>query len=226
MRSIVGVSLLLCASGGGGCTNDDGPAFYVTGLVSPAGTTCTVSAGSAILALGQLNVQFADSYYMFPRYRNQVISNAGTSPLRSDPAGIYVLGAEIELQNAAGGRLLFGRNLPNPYTVPAADFVPPAGGVGGSTTEVGVVQAIPPDYMPELDALLARRDRGAMLISLNVFGETVGGTDIEAREFLWPLQLCRGGCLFTCSDTTTGTCCLAGQDQLCEIPSDDPACTP
>ncbi len=190
-----------------GCVDDSGPALYIEGNLQPD-TDCTISAGGTLLARGVFNPAIAADYTFHPRYANQLFQNASSAPPRPDPNGVLIQGAEVTIMDAAGASLSFG-SLPNPFTVANTVFVPSSSGPnGGPGTAPGVLQIIPAVYADQL-AMMANDFQ--LLVSIKAFGETLGHVSVDAREFVWPIDVCFN-CLIDTSPDASGTCCEVGQD--------------
>jgi len=211
----------------GGCVDGDGPAFYISGHVS-ASEDCTYEPGNPFWLRGAFNVNVGSGYYaVTPLLNNQLRARGSDAPLRADPNGVLIEGAEVELTDAAGAPIPFG--LPNPFTVPTSDFVPSATSAESPGQAVGLVMVIPPAYALSLYDSLGGAGgdplaRTVVVANLRVFGETNGGVDVESDWWSWPIDVCRDACLTACVavDTTdTATCCTPGQDCVTEV-----ICTP
>lgn len=207
-----------------GCVDHDAASFFISGAVAPDGDDCLLEPGNALVSRGVFNVEQRAGYFVFPLYNNQLVSQGSEAPLRADTNGVLIQGAEIELRDAAGVALDFG-GLPNPFTVPTSDFVPSTPSVNAAGQAVGSILAIPPAYADVLFTQLggAGGDPAAsniVVAAISVFGETTGEVDVEADEWLWPIDICRGGCLFLClppEEMADAVCCTPGQDFACEV---------
>jgi hypothetical protein len=201
-----------------GCVDDSGPALYIQGNIAPD-SECVVAAGGTLLARGAFNPDIGVDYTFNAMFVNQLLSNASTAPPRPDPNGILMQGAEITIMDAAGGTVPFG-SLPNPFTISNTAFVPSSGSASGGAggTAPGVLTIIPAVYADELAAMAGDFQ---LLVSIRAFGETLGHVSVEAREFIWPIDICRD-CLIDTSPDAAGSCCLIGQDrsvpEMCLLP--------
>lgn len=214
--------LIVCAALAGGlvgCVDDNGSSLFISGNIAPD-ESCTISVDNEIVTRGRLNVEFNSGAYTFhPIYNNSLIKNSSDAPPRPDPNGLLVDGAEVEILDSAGNTVGFG-GLPNPFTVSNTSFVPSSSGPSSPGTAAGVLEIIPPAYIQELNNSFLPADpnaRGQLLINIQPFAETLGHTGVDGREFLWPVDLCRGrDCLFVpVTADEVHSCCLPGQDSLC-----------
>jgi hypothetical protein len=201
--------ILVAVLGLTGCIDDSGPALYIEGNIAPD-TECFVEGGSTtFVARGLFNPDIGVDYTFNAKFVNQLLSNASEAPPRPDPNGILMQGAEITIMDAAGGTISFG-GLPNPFTISNTAFVPSSGGASsGGGTAPGVLTIIPAVYADELAAMAGNFQ---LLVSIRAFGETLGHVSVDAREFVWPIDVCRG-CLIDTSPDAAGSCCLIGQDR-------------
>ncbi len=233
MRPFVVLTFLIAAAlAAGGCVDNDGASLYISGHVAPSGDDCTLEAGNALVSRGVFNVESRFGYFAFPLYNNQLRSRGSDAPLRTDPNGIHLQGAEVELQDAAGGLIDFGPGLPNPFSVPTSGFVPSTPQANAASQVVGNILAIPPAYADVLFEQLGGEggdDAAATVViaSIRVFGETNGDVDVESDDWLWPIDVCRGTCLFQCisaEDVAESICCTPGQDFTCDVPLSSSVC--
>jgi hypothetical protein len=79
--------------------------------------------------------------------------------------------------------------------VPLSDTIPPSSGAEPGRAPVSLL--LVPNNAIEED--------GTYLIHIRLFGHTLGGTPIEAGEFVWPLQVCTG-CLSSCNRDAAPPC--------------------
>jgi len=227
MRSTTSI-LVLCAALLGGCANTNDVSFFIAGHLAIEGTgaDCTVKVDNDLILRGTLDVaapcggRFAPrtQYFLFPLYVNQTIDRESSGPLRADPNGVFVEGAEVELRNQGGQPLAFAG--PNPFTVMASSFVPSAEGTDEARA-VGTLEIVPAAYGVELDSVLGGGD-ATIVASVTAFGHTNGDVSVETGEFLWPIDICHG-CLFQETPATadlmasTVLSCQPGQDALSQL---------
>jgi hypothetical protein len=201
----------------GGCVDDAGPAFFISGNLAPD-DTCVVTTGSPVLAAGTYNVaRHARGYLFSPLYNNQLFPNSSTAPPRPDPNGLIVEGGEVEIRDAAGNPISFP-GLPNPFSVTSATFVPSSSGPGGTPGQaVGALEIIPNAYADELDLILGDPNATLrILVSIIPFGETTGHVSLDGLEYIWPIDICSGDCGFVVPGPDESlTCCYPGQDFIC-----------
>ena len=211
--------VIACAPALAACVDHDASAFFISGHVAPAMGECSLEPGNPLVSRGVFNVESRFGYFVFPLYNNQLRNRGSDAPLRSDPNGVLVTSAEIELRDAANVAIDFG-GIPNPFSVPTSDFVPSTDSANLPAQAVGNVLVIPPAYADALAGMFA--DESVVIASIKVFGETTGGVDVESDEWLWPIDVCKGDCLFEClpPDATADEveCCTPGQDATCAVP--------
>lgn len=215
LGTFLGALLLLC-----GCVDNDGPAVFISGNLSPT-DACEYAPGNAFVAEGALNVDRAVAYFIHPEYNGQLRSRGSDAPLRADPNGMQIEGAEIELQSAAGDALSLA-GLPNPFVVPVSTYIASTPDPSSTSKSAGSIQAVPPPYVTALRDVVGPGcgDVQVVLAKVRVFGTTIGGVDVESGDWSWPITLCRGDCLVACSTDPAvadveSTCCGYGQDGLC-----------
>lgn len=220
MRSLISLSCVVaCVPWMAACVDNDASAFFVSAHVKPevGEDACSLEVGNALVSRGVFNVESRDGYFVFPLYNNQLRDRGSDAPLRSDPNGVLITSAEVELRKADGSVIAFA-GLPNPFSVATSDFVPSTESFSEPAQAVGNILAIPPAYADSLAGMFT--DQDVVVAAISVFGETTGGVDVESDEWLWPIDLCKGTCLFTCvpPDTEEPTaCCTPGQDFNCQV---------
>jgi hypothetical protein len=214
MRStslILIVALGLVASGSAGCVANDGPALIVGGAVL-FDDTCTAEPDDPTLLIGpgSFNTQLGGAYTVFPVLQSQLV-NAGGAGV-ANPNAILVTGAEVELREPGGAAIDFG-GLQNPFTVDVSVTVPSATGSAPGAAIAGVT-VIPPSHARGLDLLLGDDPNASMTVvaAVQLFGETVGGVDIEAAPWTWPINVFQGGYNVACIGTVELEGCLPCQD--------------
>lgn len=224
MRTLVFHTLVLAlAAASASCVDNDAASFFIECNVTPD-DSCIYSPGNECLSRGLYNPSLGGGYSIYPRYTNQLRSRGSNAPLRADPNGIHIRGAEVEIQAADGSTL--GVGLPNPFSIPTSTFVPSAGGADPSNAgqAVGDLQVIPPNY----GAALAGSGASTVLVKVRVFGETNGDVDVETDDYLWPIDLCEGTCLLGCPSAdmmgADEECCGFGQDRRCTVTTSDELC--
>ncbi|MCS6799232.1 MAG: hypothetical protein NZ898_12015 [Myxococcota bacterium] len=205
-----------------GCVDHDGPTLIIRGNAAPD-DECEFKPDKLVVR-GIFDVGATNSYALHPVYVNQMRSRQADAPPRADPNGIRIEGAEVELRDTAGAPLALGAGLPNPYTVMSGTFVPSIS-ANSDGVAVGELEVIPAPYAGALPV------GGTVVIAVRVFGETLGGVDIESAEYLWPIDVCASdlsgptpvSCLLLPpSDEVDIACCTCGNDFQCEVGA--PAC--
>lgn len=209
------LSLSLLAPALFGCADNDS-SLFIRGVMVPSQECSFEPSGSASLwTRGVLDVAFNDVYFAGLLIGNQLLPRGDPNKLRTETARILVRGAVVQVNTAAG------QNLAE-YTTNATGFADPARGEAPGWG-VSMVALTPSGLLSRGD--VADNDSWSELnIAVSVFGDTLGGDEIESNTFTFPLFVC-DGCLLDCSTATTGTgvcpvtedlptSCFPGQDQL------------
>ena len=111
--------------------------------------------------------------------------------------------AEVRLATLSHELLQFNDfPLPNPFLVPAAGPLP-ADGSG-----VIEVEAVPREYATSLTEFTGQ----SILVTMTLFGETEGGSELESARFTLPLSIC-DGCRTLCASDPQS------EDAECSRPS-------
>lgn len=212
-----GVSALICAAG---CA-DDGVSLHAICPIFPEldEDQCTYDPeGGDCLTEGVVNLASATSYRLYLRVESGLTARARQIPPQGEPNGMQITGAEIELRDASGARLLFKNvtrgnesiPVPNPYDVVASGYIAP------SAVGVVVLPAVDTDHLNQFLSA-SGPVLSQIVVSVKLKGRTSGGSAVEGGEFTWPLRLISvdpragNGCrdIGYCSDSF-------GQDQFAE----------
>ena len=200
-----------------GCEENESMLFIV-GVLAAEETDCIYSPeGTATLRTGGvLDISLRSSYRAGLLVGSQLTQRGNRDQLRTETARLSLYGAEVHLETAAGAPIA-------EYTTIGTGFVHPAGG-----TEPGfgamVVDVIPAG---------APVGPGLVLARIRVFGETLGGQEVESNEYSFPIQICTG-CLISypaeAADMTQGPgiyrCNIRGeeapttQEPVCHVGQD------
>lgn len=210
-------SVLLAAALLGGCV-DDNPGFYIRSNVTPD-SQCAWSGSSSEAGQGILDIGYGYAHYgIYPVYNSQLRSRLSNNPPRIDTNGIQIQSANIRLTDAAGTLL----PIPQPaYSVTASGFVPTS--VDNTPGEgIGFIDAIPVlaandirnlNLVAPPDMTTSPITPGTTLdivVHITVMGRTVGGEDVQAAEWTWPVTIC-DQCR-ACFGEPPDVACHPGQD--------------
>lgn len=213
-----------------GCA-DDNVSIFVTGVISPdiEESSCLFDPGTSVflLAPGTFNIETdlvlgtQPDYNLVISVSNQLQRRGGSG--RAETNGVNVQRTEVTIRGLDGNALNLG-GLPNPFSVPAAAYLPPAADFMSPGRGVVSSTIIPSAYATALATTLPRDADGNLvgtevIVSVKMVGETQGHIDIESDEYDWPVQLCGGLCLFQCSSEPVPYC-FPGQDAVSTISTD------
>ncbi len=204
-----------------GCVTDNA-SIYVSGnvVVNAGDGACEFSAESGILRpFGVYNLSFPAPYTAIPIFNSTLRNRA--SDFRSDPNGVLLTNATVELQDSVGNPLNLGDTFPNPFSVPISVFVPSANTDAQPSSMAGTMDLVPNSYRGALTPFVG----STIVASVTTSGKTLGDIEVESSEWRYPIELCNGQCLFTCSmgDILGGNSCFPGQDQAVIVGADNPA---
>jgi len=192
----------------GGCADNDS-ALFIRSVIALKAGDCLARAqpDATMLAYGVLDTSFGRSYVASLLVGNQMARQGDRDKVRTETSRIALRGAIVSVRDAFG-------NVIKEFTTDGAGFVDP-----GNGTEPGYgimfAELIPAD--------LIAVDPGAgstrVNVSVRVFGETLGGQDIESSELIFPIAVCNG-CLVSIPPDAIGATnrCTEG------VPPDDLPC--
>ena len=222
---VASLGLLVASSG---CA-DNNSTLFIKGVLLESGDNCVFEADgeSALLLSGILDVSLRSTYVMPLLLGNQLIPRGDSDKLRTETARVVIRGAVVEVLSADGSETLAS------FSTNAGGFVDPASGENPGWG-VTFVNAVSSDLAERLDGELAPLASRELNVSVYVYGDTLGGDEVESSTLTYPLFVCKG-CLVDCStgNVTTGMCdtypegglevgCFPGQDGLtpCQLLTD------
>jgi len=217
-RRAGGVAVLLGALSWG-CTDEE-TGLYILGNVKIEAPDCIAQAegGATLIAGGILDVALRPQYEASLLVGTQLTPRGDKSNLRTETMVTSVTGAEVHLFTDTGE--------------PSVEFTVPANGVirpeAASDPGFGIVFAtlIPASVGVELaDEITSPAERRTRVAEVRVFGETIGGLEVETSTFSYAIAVCEG-CLIdfpadaisdaegTCGriEDAPGLSCRPGQD--------------
>ena len=192
-------------------TNDS--MMYVIGIYARKQGACSPQpeANSPVLAKGTLDLAFAGEYRAALLIGNQITERGSREQLRTETSRVVLKGAEVRLEN------LRGEELHKAFSSTATGFVDPASGTDPSIA-VMYATLIPASVLETLT------DEGTLVANVRVFGQTLGGQDVESSELAFPIEICTG-CLIAypaaARDLTAD-----GTDYTCKVATDATMATP
>lgn len=207
-----GVTVLATAS----CADNDS-SLFIKGAMAPTGECIFEAEGDAALALtGIMDVAYASTYTLPLLVGNQLIARGDADKLRTETARVVIRGAVVNVLSADGAATFAS------FSTNAGGFVDPASG-SDPGWGVSFVNAISNDLANQLRGELALFESQELNVSVYVYGDTLGGDEVESSTLTFPLFVCNG-CLVDCSSADdNGNCdnfppeglelsCFPGQD--------------
>lgn len=221
----------VCGVGGvvGSACADNNSTIFIRQVQGPTAGQCTYTADPSALALGVgvLDVMLASQYRAALLVGNQMVQRGQPDMAKAETSRVSLTEAEVRVEDSAGNEI-------KSFTVPGNGFVDPG---SGTTPGWGVFMTILID--PATSKVIgdtyfkdkSQRSSGVLrtVAVVKVFGQTLGGTDVESGEFRFPIEVCYG-CLVSfppertdptylptpncqkCTDSTATEPCLFGQD--------------
>jgi hypothetical protein len=215
------VAALLGAGGlsTSGCEDNESMLFIV-GVLSAEQTDCiyTPEGGATLRTAGVLDLALRSGYRAGLLVGSQLTQRGNRDQLRTETARLSLKGAEVRLETASGSPIA-------EFTTIGTGFVHPG---GGSDPGFGVATV---DVIPAGAPI----SPGLVLARMRVFGDTLGGEEIQSNEYSFPIRVC-DGCLISypaeAADMTQGPgvylCALRSEDstvsteQICHVGQDVP----
>lgn len=160
------------------CAENDSMLFIV-GVLAIEETDCigTPQASAVLRFGGALDTSLRSSYGVTLLVGSQLTQRGNRDQLRTETARLTMRGAEVRLETANGAPVA-------EFTSISTGFVHPA---SGSDPGYGAISA-------ELIPTGAPVAPGVYVARIRVFGDTLGGEEIESNEYVYPIHVC-SGCL-------------------------------
>jgi hypothetical protein len=208
--------------------------MYIRQVQAPSKSDCTYAADPTQLHIqtGMLDLAISRRYWATLLIGNQLIQQGSAELVRSETSRIVVNEAEVQVETSRG------ETIGEAFRVPGTGFADPS---TANEPGWGLFQTILIDYTRSEMIRKMAGFSGDMPINktipvvavVRLFGNTLGGTDIESAEYRFPIEVCYG-CLvsFTpegvddaaavvpncqkalAAGATLVSACIAGQDQL------------
>jgi len=172
--------LALAAAAAPGCAENESQLFIV-GVMKLEASDCILDpdADAPLLTGGVLDRALRNGYRGGLLIGSQLTERGSREQLRTETARLTLRGAEVRLETVGGAALAEYTTVGTGFANPSSDTEP---GYGAMAVD------IVPAGAPLSDGLILARIR--------VFGETLGGQEIESNEYFFPIEVCNG-CLIS-----------------------------
>ena len=211
LQTLIGFVSVGAASGAftTGCADNDS-SLFIEGVLAMEAPQCSVQANpsSTMLGIGVLDVVFSSEYIAPLLVGNQLTPRGRKQQLRVETARITLRGAEVHVEDALGNEL-------TAFTVPGTGFVHPD---SSEDPGYGVFFAtlIPGQLGAQMagGGLSAAGTSRTLVANVRVFGDTLGGEEIESSELGFPIRVCNGCTIvypIEAIDPVTGRCVETGE---------------
>jgi hypothetical protein len=191
---------------------DNNMSIFIRQFQANQAPDCTLTSDPTALAVfgGTVDLGLTNTYVAFPLIGNQLIARGDQKQSKAEPNRVAIQGAEVTLKQ------LDDSNIVDPFSVLATGTVDPAPATD-PTYGVTSVQLLPPALAPQLIAALGLKNSGAsasIKASLKVFGQTLGGKNVETGVVDFPLTVCIGCTVSVPRDAVSPT----GGPRNCDAP--------
>lgn len=173
----------------GGCADNES-SLYIAGVMKQEPPECDVRASiSAPLILsGVLDVALSTEFRAVLLVGNQMAPRGDKDNLRTETSNAVLKGAEVRLENSVGetiseftvpgaGTTLVNTARQAGYGAMGATLIPP--NIGATYAASGANAVSPAEYV-------------TLVANVRVFGDTLGGREIESAELSYPIRVCNG----------------------------------
>ena len=218
MKRVFGRAALTVAAVGGAlgafsaCT-DEQTGFVIMGNIATTPPACIARADANVTTYleGVLDVGLTLQYRATLLVGNQLTPRGDKPNLRTETQITTITGAEVSLYRDDG-------SLERSFTVPAAGVISPEEADEPGFGIVGVT-LIPAQAGFDLATELTdRAERRTRVVEAKVFGNTLGGNEVESSPFTYVISVCEG-CLVAFDDEVLdpmGNCRMTTEDKPTE----------
>ncbi|MBX3201582.1 MAG: hypothetical protein KF894_25825 [Labilithrix sp.] len=195
------------------CAEND-QSIFVRSVLAPAlnrqNGVCTYTADvtQPMISQGVIDIGITDSYVAPLLVGNQLIPRGTAQGARAESNRARLNGAVVRVTDPTGATLSEFTALGSGFVDPALNNLPSYGPFFVTVLDPASVQRIA-EQVPVGQTRL-------LVANIKVFGQTLGGVDLETGEFQYPIRVCNG-CLvsFETGDDTTS------QERDCSLPLGD-----
>lgn len=201
MRSVAAIaSIIACVWLVLASCEDATPNLFVE-YVIPATKECTHEVDSALyLPKGYYDAFCGKNYNITVRVVSLMLPRADSTRPRSEPNEVQFTSAEVRLATRQGSEVAPQFSAPVFSTVAPGDTAKP----GRTLVQVEIIpQAL-------VGRIRSHSDNEILTATIKLFGETVGGREVESDEFTFPFEVC-DGCMTL--DTANTDCSLSATQQ-------------
>lgn len=221
---VVGVALAIAgAASASGCADNDS-SLYIQGvmLLEPPDCVARAQAQANLLLGGVMDVGVNRQYRATLLVGNQQAPRGQKQRLRTETSRVTLRGAEVSLEAADGTPLLDAYSVPGTGFVTVNQSQEPGFGVFAAT------------LLPEPAGAAAEEALGGnvsvtVIANIRVFGETLGGKEIESSELSFPISVCRGCTVFYPAEALNGNLCTGSapddETEFCYLGQEPVSCT-
>lgn len=176
------------------CVDND-QSIYIRQVMAPPLTrtngvcSYTPDPTQPFLAGGTFDVALAGGYGITALVGNEMVQRADSNAPRAETNKAHINGAIVRVTDANGGTI-------SEFTSPGSGFVDAANGNVASYGLFGFTGIDAPTAAALRSTLPNISDARLIIVNIKVFGETLGGVDLESAEFQFPVSVCNG-CLIS-----------------------------
>jgi hypothetical protein len=192
----------LCATA---CVKNES-SLFVKGCAQIALDTCTATADPSQVFLGEglLDTFYTSEYTCALLVGNQLVPQGDQDTLKTETSRVQLVSADINILDGGGNLLTRANGSSASFNVPITGEVDPS---TGTTPGFGLAFATLIDATTAMDlgaVALSQNLRQDVVVEVIVRGRTLGGDDLEAAPFHFPVEVCNG-CL--CTEPAGESCC-------------------
>lgn len=178
-----------------GCADNHSTLFVVGALQRPDDCSGYIyDPGQPRIGSGLLDRRLRAVYEAGLLIGNQLVAQGNNDQVRTETSRVVLQGAEVRLTRAETGEQV------DHYTTTISGTVDPSPSTNPGYFGAQVM------LIPNLDL-----QPGEYLSKVRVFGETLGGLEVESGEFVFPIRVCDGCSLVVEGEVTQGNECLPPQ---------------
>ncbi len=185
-RSLLSALVILGVVGPLSCT-DARTGIFVEGVLATPAPECVVvpDPGATHIGRGTLDLAFALDYRAALLVGNQLTPRGDKEQVRTETMNFLVNGAEVELFDSQFNSL-------QRFRVPVSGSVPPNASEAPGFSVVFatlIPSSVGEAFLEDLEGTTMTR---TVIAEVSVFGETLGGTNLDSSTYTFPIEVCHG----------------------------------
>jgi hypothetical protein len=171
------------------CVDND-QSIYIHSILAPSASrtngicSYTSDATQPQLSQGEVDVYLRDTYFSEILVGNGMIARGDSLAPRTESNRAHIQGGVVRVTDANGKSYGEFTALGDGFVDPSSAGTPNFGPMGITTIDATTMGKIQNDVQPGQPVIA--------VVNIKIFGQTLGGVDLESSEFQFPVVVCKG----------------------------------